>query len=355
MTSPHAAPPIWVLTDEVAGHASQSIGVAEALGLPFETRALRYRPIAVLPVALGPHSLAGLDGASRALLAPPWPALVIATGRRLAGVARWIKRRARADGTHTRIVQIMDPVRDRDAFDLIAAPRHDASAPRANLIETVGAPNRVTPARLAAEGERWRERLAGLPTPRIALLVGGTTRRRGFAPALAAQLGALSSALARAAAGSLMITTSRRTGEAAADALTAAVTVPAHVHRWGAAPAGAPDANPYFGFLGLCDAAIVTGESVSMCSEACATGKPVYIYAPPAIIKPAFARLHQDLYHAGMARPLDREFGRRVRPLALRAAFGGAGDRGGDPQAGAARPLTAVHRHLSEIYRKLTL
>ncbi len=311
MTSPPAAPPrpsLWVLTDDVVGHANQSLGVAEALGVPFETRSVRYRALAVLPGALGPRRLAGLDAASRNSLMPPWPELVIATGRRLGAVARWLKRRASADGQRMRIVQIMDPVQGRDDFDLIAAPRHDACAHRANLIETTGAPSRVTRARLAEEGERWRERLAALPSPRIALLVGGATRRRGFSPALAAELGRLASGLAQACGGSLMITTSRRTGEAAADALTGAVTVPSYGHRWGATSAGEPGtetSNPYFGFLGLCDAAIVTGESVSMCSEACATGKPVYIYAPPAIMKPAFARLHEELYRLGMARPLE--------------------------------------------------
>lgn len=307
MTFPLAAPPrppLWVLTDDVVGHANQSIGVAEALGVPFDTRSLRYRPLAILPGTLGPRSVVGLDGASRNSLMPPWPDLVIATGRRLGAVARWLKRRARADGQRMRIVQIMDPVQGRDEFDLIAAPRHDASVQRANLIETTGAPNRVTRARLAEEGERWRNRLADLPPPRIALLIGGATRRRGFAPALAAELGALASGLAQAHGGSLMITTSRRTGDGAADALMGAVTVPSYVHRWGAA--GAEAGNPYFGFLGLCDAAIVTGESVSMCSEACATGKPVYIYAPSAIIKPAFARLHGELYKLGMARPLEQ-------------------------------------------------
>lgn len=327
MTSPPAAPPrpsLWVLTDDVVGHANQSIGVAEALGVPFDTRNLRYRPLAVLPGALGPRSLVGLDAVSRNSLMPPWPELVIATGRRLGAVARWLKRRARVDGQRTRLVQIMDPVQGRDEFDLIAVPRHDASTHRANLIETTGAPSRVTRARLAVEGERWRERLAGLPAPRIALLVGGATRRRGFSPALAAELGRLASDLARGVGGSLMITTSRRTGEAAADALTGAVTVPCYVHRWSAAGAEADVGNPYFGFLGLCDAAIVTGESVSMCSEACATGKPVYIYAPPAIIKPAFARLHEELYRLGMARPLEEGIAgdftqRRYVPLSAAA------------------------------------
>ena len=39
-------------------------------------------------------------------------------------------------------------------------------------------------------------------------------------------------------------------------------------------------ANPYFGFLALADCFIVTAESISMLTESCATGKPVYLYDP---------------------------------------------------------------------------
>lgn len=301
---------VWVLTDHVVGHANQSLGVAEALGLPFVTRDVRYAPWAVVPGLLGPRSLLGLSPASRAALAPPWPDLVIATGRRLGAVARWIKRQARGAGHVTRLVQIMDPVTGRGAYDLIAAPHHDLVPPRANLFETIGAPHRITAARLATDGERWRSALAGLPAPRIAVLVGGATQHRAFAPALAAELGQLASKLAAAHAGSLMITTSRRTGAAATDALVKAVTVPFYIHRWdapSAAAAGDPGGNPYFAFLALADAVVVTGESVSMCSEACAAGKPVFIYAPAEIVKPAFARLHADLYRTGLARPLNHD------------------------------------------------
>lgn len=312
--APSSASSLWVLTDDVVGHANQSLGVAEALALPFERRALRYGRLAVLPGTLGPHSRAGLDGPSRGTLMPPWPRLVIAAGRRLGGVARWIKRRARADGHTMILVQIMDPVHGRDEFDLIAAPRHDRTAPRANVMETTGAPNRVTAARLAQEALRWKDRLSALRSPRIALLVGGATHRRGFAPPLAAELGRLASTLACSAGGSLMITTSRRTGEAAAEALAAALSAPAYLHRWDAASAREDGGNPYFAFLALADAVIVTGESMSMCSEACATGKPLYIFAPPAIIKPAFARLHQELYDKGMAQPLEAQNCAKLSP-----------------------------------------
>lgn len=327
-------PTLWVLTDDVTGHANQTLGVAEALDLPFATKALAYGPWAILPGALGPRCLMGLSPPSRAVLTPPWPDLVIATGRRLACVARWIKRQAGAAGHATRIVQIMDPVLGREEFDLIAAPRHDRMGPRPNLIETIGAPHRITAERLSVEAAIWRDRLADLPAPRIALLVGGATRRREFAPALAAELGRLASRLAEARHGSLLISTSRRTGAAACDALIGAVSVPSYVHRWGSGGVGVkPAGNPYFAFLALADGVIVTGESMSMCSEACATGKPVYIYAPPAIVKPGFARLHGELYGAGMAEPLSAD-----SAMALPAK--------------AYQPLSAAHDIAAEIRRR---
>ena len=51
------------------------------------------------------------------------------------------------------------------------------------------------------------------------------------------------------------------------------VSAPCFVYRW------RPDdsANPYFGMLALGDELVVTADSVSMLSEACATGKPVYM------------------------------------------------------------------------------
>jgi len=290
-------PKVWVLTDPVVGHASQSLGVAEALGLPFETRTIVYGPLARLPGLLGPRLLCGLDAASRAKLTPLWPDIVIATGRRLGGVARWIKRRAAADGHRVFLAQMMDPQRGRGDFDLIAAPAHDDLAPRANVVATLGAPTRVTAERLAAAAEAWRAQLDHLPQPRIALLVGGSAGRRSFTPEQAAELGRRASRLAQG--GSLMVTTSRRTDDAAADALIAAIARPAYVHRWSQA-----GENPYYALLGLSDGIVVTGESVSMASEAVAAGKPLFVYAPPALVKPAFANFHAALYAQGLARPL---------------------------------------------------
>ena len=294
MTAP---PAVWVLGDPRIGTRVQALAVAEALGWPFAVRDLAYGPLAAFPNALLGATAAGLDAASRGSLAPPWPDLVVSAGRRSAPVARAVRRRAER---RPFLVHVMDPGRRGAAdFGLIAQPGHDQPPAGTNRMTITGAPHRMFPDVLAAAGKRWRSRFSDLPRPWIAVFVGGSTRRRRFDAAHAVDLAARVSAMARTAGGALFVTTSRRTG-AVAEPLLTAIDAPARVHRWEQA-----GENPYTGFLALADAVVVTGDSASMCSEACATGAPVHIFAPVGATHPKHARLHQALYAEGYARPFD--------------------------------------------------
>lgn len=287
---------IWVLADDRAGNVGQCLGVAEALGRPFTVKSIRYDRLGRLPNPLRGASLLGVNAESRAGLTAPWPKLVIAAGRRTAPVARWIKRQCGAQ-----LVQIMDPgPGGRGDFDLIAVPGHDGKGlGGGNVLPILGAPHRVTAAKLAEAAALWRDRFAALPRPWIGLIVGGSTKNRTFTPAMARDLGERAAALAASAGGSVLVTTSRRTGAEAEAALLAALPEPRFVHSW---QAGGD--NPYFGFLGLADALVVTGDSVSMACEACATAAPVYLFAPADLVATKHARLHAQLYDRGLARPL---------------------------------------------------
>ena len=182
-------PLIWVLADDRAGNVAQALGVGEALGTPFVSKEIRYTPLARLPNVITGARLLGLTPESRATLAPPWPDLVIAAGRRTAPVARWIKR---TSATPVTLVQLMNPGRSgAGEFDLIAVPQHDCAVPggdAANVLRTTGAAHRLTPERLGAARDAWAGRLAGLPKPWVAVLVGGATHRKPFPTALAEDL-----------------------------------------------------------------------------------------------------------------------------------------------------------------------
>lgn len=285
---------LWVLLDDRIGNRSQCLGVAEALSLPFHRKELRYGPWAKLPNFLIGRSLLGLTRSSRQDITAPWPDVLIAAGRRTVPVAREIKRRS---GNKTKLVQIMWPGKTSVGdFDLICVPNHDDVPSRTNLFRMTGAPNSITP------GQSSPLDFTKLPSPRVALLCGGTTKNRAFTDRMAADLGRSASKMVSAEGGSLLVTTSRRTGSAA-DTLIREISVASRIHRWD------DDAeNPYRDYLATADAIIVTGDSMSMCSEACSTGKPVYIFAPPELVTDKHNRLHQELYALGCARPLSDTF-----------------------------------------------
>lgn len=290
------AAPVWVLLDTLAGHRAQVLGVAAALGLragEVAEKELAYGPLARLPNALLGAGVGGLDAGARAGLTAPWPRLVLAAGRRTAPVARWIKRES---GGASRVAQIMDPGAGRGDFDLILTPAHDRLSGD-NVVRLSAAPHALTPERLAeaAYGD-WP--FASLPKPWTAVVVGGSTRRRRFTAAMAAELGGLVAGRVRSTGGAVLATTSRRTDADALAALeTALDDVPHHLYRWGDA-----GENPYLAYLALADEIVVTGESVSMCTEACAMAKPVYLFAPAGLITRKHARLHAALYGGGHAR-----------------------------------------------------
>jgi len=287
------APSIWVLVDGRPGHDHQALGVADALGWPFVVKPLRYGALARLPNRLLGPSTWGLRPAPRDLLAPPWPDLVISAGRRTVPVARWLRQRNAA----VILTHLMWPGSTRD-LDLVAVPEHDRVADQPGLLRTTGTPSRVTRASLMAAAARLAPRLAALPRPRIACLVGGTRRRMRFAPSDAQALARRISGFAQAHGGSLLVTTSRRTGPACEQALARSIDVPHLLDRFGGGDC------LYLGMLGCADAVVVTADSASLCSEACATGQPVFLDVAHRTGPRKLTRLHVRLEELGYLRPL---------------------------------------------------
>lgn len=221
---------------------------------------------------------------------PPWPDLLITAGRHSVLPALAVKQ---ASGGRTVLVAVQDPRIDPARFDLVVVPKHDrARGP--NVLVTRGAMNRVTPERLAVGKARLEAGLAHLPHPRIAVVIGGDSKVHRLPPALAARIASQLRQLAETHG--LMVTLSRRTSQAAADVLRAGLDHP-NVQLW-----DGTGENPYFGYLALADAVIVTEDSVSMTSEAAATGKPVHSL-PLEGGSPKFDAFHASMRAEGITRP----------------------------------------------------
>jgi uncharacterized protein len=283
MTLDDRAPRVWAVMCYRAGENSQIRALADALGWPYEVKELRYRSWGYLLDVWRATTALGIVRRQSSPLAPPWPDLIISAAMRNEPVCRWLRQQS---GGQTRYVHLGKPFAPVARFDLvITAPEYPVpDAP--NVLRNSFSLHRVTEASLAAAGSICAPRLAHLPRPYIALLVGGYSGRYALDREKAERLGREASALARERGGSLLITTSGRTARAAALALERAIDVPCELFRW---TPGATD-NPYYGYLALADAIIVTCESATMLAEACATRKPVYMFDLGRDDSAAFAR-----------------------------------------------------------------
>jgi mitochondrial fission protein ELM1 len=285
---------VWVLEDGQDGARNPALGIVERLGVPF-----RRVPLAWNWLALAGSEAAVAGSPGPALPARPrGPALLISCGNRSAAAALWLKARLGSP-----IVQVMRPRMPLKLvgplFDTLVIPQHDLPPRMPNLLPVLGLPHRVSPLALAQARAAWGERLDHLPHPRIALLVGGAARAPELAPALVHQLAIHVAALTQAAGGSVLATTTLRTGAEAEDALAAGLGRVMHVlYR-----RRDPGPNPYLGFLATADAVVVTAASIAMISEATATPAPVFIALPELAGTPQKHFL-EALYAAGQARKL---------------------------------------------------
>jgi mitochondrial fission protein ELM1 len=280
------------VTDGKAGMESQCVGLAEALGLKPIIKRVSLRP---LWRQLTPYFRIGGSAqfapTSDPLL-PPWPDLLIATGRHSVAAALLVRKLSRG-GTKT--VQLQNPVIAASHFDLVVVPRHDQLS-GANVVSTRGALHRITPAVLRAGVERLAPRVAVLKPPYIGVLIGGSNAAYRLGAEEMRPLARQLAASAREKNASLLITPSRRTSPEVLRVLRDELAQVPHF-LW----EGQGD-NPYFGILGLADFLLVTCDSVNMVSEAASTGKPVYVVDLPGNSQ-KFARFHRAIRDDGVTRP----------------------------------------------------
>ncbi len=278
-----SVPVVWVLLGQHAGDNAQLLAIAEALGWPYECKESHFRPQRCLPAALQQGRLSRMAPG----LAAPWPDLVLSAGWRTAAVARWIRQQS---GGHSRIVAVGRPRAALSQFDLVLTTPQYGVPLRDNVID-LPTPY-VQPQKVGQQGlQAWQERFDVLPRPHVALLLGGTRTPYVLEAGVARALGRQASAVVRQRGGSLLVSAGPRTSPEVLDALQAAVDVPCQVFHFD--PAARQD-NPYPALLALAEAFIVTGESVSMLTEASMTGRPVAFFPLP-VVRPLKARLQHLL------------------------------------------------------------
>lgn len=299
MTAPPVQPSrtlrAWTITDEKKGMAVQVEGVAKALGVSPEIK--RVDPHGIWRL-LAPWI--GIDprekfGQPDSQFSPPWPDIALATGRLSIPALRAIRKSAPSTFT----VVIQDPRTGTGTADLIAVPAHDKLRGD-NVIQTLTAPHGFSPEELLRLRKTQPKELTSLPAPRVVVVLGGPNSVYRFTERDSIRLAASLASLAMQNV-SFLITASRRTPDHALAAAVDAVKDSPHLVWNGEGP------NPYETWLAHGDIFIVTADSINMTGEACATGRPVYVFEPEGG-SAKFTRFHENLRRYGATKPLPERF-----------------------------------------------
>src|SRR3954454_12482252 len=169
----------WIVSEGLAGLFSQAIGLTEAAGLPHDLRILKPpAPWKWITARLWPNPLAKVAESVQA----PFPPLIVGAGGMGGAVLAALRRPPLR-------VPVQNPRIDPRRYDLVIVNRHDElTGPNVIVIRT--ALHRVTPARLAAEAERWQDRFTQFRRPLVAVLLGGNNGRYRLDKEVGAKLAA---------------------------------------------------------------------------------------------------------------------------------------------------------------------
>lgn len=268
---------LWILLDDRRGSVGQAKGIAMALEdrMNIVEKQLVYTATACLPNWIKGRSLMGVDIQKSDKLDAPYPDIVLSTSRRTVATARFLRKKS---GNKTKIVQLMYPsggVGIKD-MEMVIVPSHDSlkkqSCPNALVI--TGAPNCIFADKLSEAARQWNPVFGHLPRPLTAVILGGAIKGKPWPLKNVENLAEQLKDMHEKIGGSFLITSSRRTGKEAEDIIMKKIEgLPMYTYMW-----GEKKNNPLMGFYACADRIVVTADSVSMCSEACGTGKPVLLF-----------------------------------------------------------------------------
>lgn len=242
------------------------------------------------------------------------PLLVVASGRDTISIASSIKRLA---SENVFVVQIQHPRLHLNRFDLVITPRHDyypltahaqqqvphflrrwitpREPPERHVVLSVGALHQIDSSAIRSAASAWHDEFAPLPKPLLVVNIGWPTRHCRYSADLAKQLTArLQSVLA--SCGSVRISFSIKTPEKVSSVIRKELGDDPKVYIW-----NGEEPNPHMGHLAWADAFVVTADSVSLLSEVCSTGKPVYVMGAERC-RWKFSDFHKSLKERGVVR-----------------------------------------------------
>lgn len=282
-----------LLTGGLHGMLSQAAGLADALGLTFEHRAIKLKKgWSKLPSQCVPARGFVFNEALPSSL----PNVVISCGRHAAIASKLFKAKYKED---IFTIHIQNPIIQTKYFDSVVIPEHDQFNGDA-VITSLGAIHNLKYHAIeeSMHDQHWPQSKRN----QVAVILGGPTKSFNWTTkAMASAIDSLIQA-AQINDYQLVFVPSNRTPKDTLEMIQAKLTMPHQL-------VSEVTRSVYLNALRASSHIVVTCDSASMLSEACFTGKPVYCLTfPPRHKQERLANLHQSLYAKEMVRPWQGKF-----------------------------------------------
>lgn len=265
------------VSDDRPGHQQQAKALAHALcrhaeSLPRGKKATTQHVTHVLPSWrrwLAPYGSSFAKKAVAAALNHAMPDVVVGCGRQASAFLCAVKKQHPS----VRTVQIFNPNKRLDAFDVLCVPSHDAMPDAPHVVSFHAALSPINADWLTIQSKSFAGVLPDPPA--LAVLLGGARDGAEYLPDFAQALGQQITTLLGDDVDwqTVHLIASRRTPAQALNAW-AKVLPQANWHQF--APG---ERNLYPGLLARAKQFIVTADSASMLADAHATGQPVHVAA----------------------------------------------------------------------------
>ncbi|HJD62766.1 MAG TPA: mitochondrial fission ELM1 family protein [Rickettsia endosymbiont of Degeeriella rufa] len=312
---------IWVFTDSRTGNNHQAIALAEKLSEEYTVIRLEYNCLAKLPNFLLKYYPVHIKKEIlRDILDKPLPDIIITAGRRTAALVFYLKNKLKKE---IKLIQIMQPNLSYEAFEAVILPYHDLDLSfckdsyvipakagiqkkvrllkklkvftflklldsrfrgndiggeedneHSNIIPINGAINNVTAKFATAEAELQKH----YPKLKefIALIIGGNNKKFNFTEKEAIHFSLLLKRIYDNQKTPFFISFSRRTPDTVKSIIKDNMPTSTIIYD----PTTGTGFNPYIAMLAEAKYIISTADSISMCSEAASSCKPLYIFCP---------------------------------------------------------------------------
>ncbi len=286
---------VWAILDNKTGHDNQVKSVLEELNLKKKYISVQYNFLSNLPNNI----IQFIDGflhVKKPLpeLSPPWPNLIISCGRRTFPLSIKLKNIIKPTPKLFHLMYPRYSLHIRQC-DMIFTPKHDSFKKSKRIFEVLGSASN-----LYNKIEKKKYNSSNLE-PIFLVLIGGNHGKYKFSGVYIEEIIEKVEKIIYHRGGSLLISSSRRTPKHIIKLIEniaeKKIFIKDTYHPFSKKP------NPYINFLSQADEIIVTGDSISMISDACNIKKPVRIFFNKKICAAKHIKFSNYLIKNGYAFP----------------------------------------------------